>query len=336
MASATQWVSEEDVVSALSLGDAVEALTGGFAAEGAGRAAALEKTMLSFDGHSTLHALGAAFSDEQLVGTKTWAHTAGGADPALLLFDTRTGALRAVIEAFALGQLRTAGTAALATNLLAKTDASRMAVIGTGKQSMAQVAAVAHVRSIEEVRAYSRDPTRCAAFARRVAEELRIPCRTSASTEEAVDGAHIVTLVTRATEPVLSVQMLAPGVHINAVGAIDLARREFEPAILAHCASVVTDSLPQVRKLSSEFREFYGTDPAAWEVVRSLGEVVLAEPASREPSHITLFKGMGSGVEDVALGAAILARLDSHDTVEIRRRGRAKVDLVGSSSMNQP
>ncbi|MGH9094398.1 MAG: ornithine cyclodeaminase family protein, partial [Acidimicrobiales bacterium] len=270
------------------------------------------------------------------VGTKTWTHTPGGADPALLLFDSQTGALRAVIEAFALGQLRTAGTAALATDLLAPADASRLAVIGTGKQSMAQVAAVAHVRPIDEVRAFSRDPARCAQFAERVVDELGIACRATGSTEEAVDGAHVVTLVTRATEPVLTERMLAPGVHINAVGAIDLKRREFEPAILDRCASVVTDSRPQVRNLSSEFREFYGSDPAAWDAVRTIGEVILAERTPRGAADITLFKGMGSGVEDVALGAAILARLDPEEaTVSIPRHGRARIDLVGTSRVHQ-
>jgi gentisate 1,2-dioxygenase len=79
------------------------------------------------------------------VATKTWAHTPGGADPCLLLFDEDTGELRAVIEAFVLGQLRTAGTVALATDLLARPDARRLAVIGPGKQALAQAAAVLQI-----------------------------------------------------------------------------------------------------------------------------------------------------------------------------------------------
>ncbi len=338
MADATRWVSEQEVVSLLGLGAAVSALRRGFAAEGAGTAKALEKTLLSFDGHSTLHALGAAFSEDHVVGTKSWAHTPGGADPALLLFDTRTGNLRAVVEAFALGQLRTAGTAALATDLLARADATRMALIGTGKQALAQVAAVAHVRPITEVLVHSRDATRRSEFALRITDELGIACRPVATTGEAVDGADIVTLVTRATEPVLTSGMIEAGVHVNAVGAIDLARREFEPEILARCASVVTDSLPQARNFSSELRAFYGSDEAAWDAVRPLGAVVLAENfRARDSSAVTLFKGMGSGVEDVALGVAILAGLgEQGSAISVHRGGRARIDLVGTSSINRP
>ncbi len=334
MDSSTQWISERDVASVLNLADAVQALARGFSEEGAGRAVALEKTMVGFDGHSTLHALGAAFGDERLVGAKTWAHTPGGADPVLLLFDADTGALRAVIEAFALGQLRTAGTAALATDRLASADASQMAIVGTGKQAMGQVAAVASVRCLAGVRAFSRDPERRREFARRVTDELGLPCATSSSVTEAVDGADVVTLVTRATEPVLQEEMLPLGVHINAVGAIDLQRREFEPKILARCASVVTDSQAQARHLSSELREFYGAGPDPWDGVRSLGDVVRGESTGRDSEDITLFKGMGSGIEDLSLGAELLSRVGAK-SLNIPRGGRASIDLVGPPSMKK-
>ncbi|HWG64918.1 MAG TPA: hypothetical protein VG253_24800 [Streptosporangiaceae bacterium] len=334
MAGTTRWLSEHDVVAALDLPAAIDAVRQGFAQEGAGRAHAMEKTMLGFDGHSTLHALGAAFPHGQLVGTKTWAHTPGGADPALILFDSATGTLRAVIEAFALGQLRTAGTAALATDLLARPDATRFAIIGTGKQAMAQAAAVAAVRPIEAIRAYSRDAVRCAAFSDRVAEELGVPCQAARSAAEAVAGADIVTLVTRATSPVLTDALVTSGMHINAVGAIDLQRREFEPAILRRCALVVTDSRPQVRNLSSEFREHYGPEEGSWPAVRTLGEVLNEAHPERDPLAVTLFKGMGSGLADVALGAAVMARAGSREpAVNIQRQGRGSIDLAGRTSV---
>jgi alanine dehydrogenase len=320
MAGTTQWLSEHDVAAALDLSTAIETLCQAFAQEGTGGARPMEKTMLGFDGHSTLHALGAALPGKQLVGTKTWAHTPGGADPALLLFDAATGSLRAVVEALALGQLRTAATAALATDLLARPDATRFAIIGTGRQAMAQAAAVATVRPIKEIRVYSRDAGRCAAFSGRAAEELGVPCHPAGSAAEAADNADIVTLVTRATSPVLTTQMVKAGMHINAVGAIDLQRREFEPAILGRCSVVVTDSLAQTRNFSSEFREHYGSAADAWRVVRTLGETVGARHPERDLSAVTLFKGMGSGLADVALGAAVLARAGPGERAVIIQR----------------
>ncbi len=324
----TQWISEHDVVSVLDPGVALEALRAGFAQEGAGTATALDKTLLGYGNHATLHALGAAFPAAGYAGTKVWTHTPGGADPVLVLFDVRNGAVTAVIEAFALGQLRTSGTAALATDLLARADASVMAVVGTGRQALPQVAAVAQVRALREVRAYSPTPAHREDLARRVENELGVACHPTGSAEEAVGGADVVTLVTRATEPVLTEAMVEPGMHVNAVGAIDLRRRELESAILGRCAAVVTDSLPQVRALSSELREHYGDDDASWASVRTLGQVVSEGLGGRRPGDVTLFKGMGSGIEDVALALAVLERLEGRSpSASVPRRGRAPVAL---------
>src|SRR5215469_8813666 len=273
MPDQTLWIGEADVVSVLDLPGAIAVLAEGFAAEAAGTAVPLDKTMANFGGHGTLHALGAAAGT--LAGVKVWAHTPGGADPVLLLFDAATGRIVAAVEAFALGQLRTAGTAGLATDRLARRDAARLAIIGTGKQALPQVAAVAAVRPVKEVRAFSLSQDRRAAFALRVRTELGLECSAATSAAEAVDGADIVTLVTRATEPVLTAPMVRPGMHVNAVGAIDLARREFEPAILER-ATVVTDSPGQARRLSAELRDFYGQRDADWRPLRSLGDVAAA------------------------------------------------------------
>jgi len=319
MPDPTLWISEADVVSVLDLPGAIDVLAAGFAAESAGHAVPLEKTMASFAGHGTLHALGAAAGN--LAGAKVWAHTPGGADPVLLIFDASTGRIVAVVEAFALGQLRTAATAGLATDRLARPGASCLAIIGTGKQALPQVAAVAAVRPIRQVRAFSPSADRREAFARRVHDQLGLPCTAAASAAEAVDGADVVTLVTRATEPVLVAAMVRPGLHVNAVGAIDLARREFEPAILDR-ATVVTDSPSQARNLSAELREFFGAD--GWPRLLALGDVVRDGRGRRLPDEVTVFKGMGSGVADLAIGRAVLARVSqAGGGTPVERRGRA-------------
>lgn len=328
MVQTTQWISEHDVVAVLDLADALEALRAGFAQEGSGAATALDKTLLGYGDHATLHALGAAYTEAGFAGTKVWTHTPGGADPVLVMFDVASGAVVAVIESFALGQLRTSGTAALATDVLARPDAAVLAVVGTGKQALPQVAAVAQVRALREVRAYSPTPEHREAFARRVSDELGLACRPVAGVPEAVAGADVVTLVTRATEPLLTEAMVEPGVHVNAVGAIDRRRQEFEPSIVGRCAAVVTDSLAQVRSLSSELRTYCGEDEAAWSAIRSLGDVVAHGVGERRPEDVTMFKGMGSGIEDVALGIAVLERLRDRPTVAaVSRLGRAPFGL---------
>src|SRR4051812_20902605 len=146
------------------------------------------KTHLAWgDGH-TLHAIGGV--DGDLVGTKTWAHTAGGANPLLVLWDSESGERRAVIEAFLLGQLRTAAMSGVATRLLADPATTVVAVIGTGKQAGPQVEALRAVLPVEHVRVFSPDAAHREAFADRVDA---IACD---SVEDAVDGAGVVTTAT--------------------------------------------------------------------------------------------------------------------------------------------
>jgi len=140
------WITEAEVVRLLDMGEAIAALEKGLALEAQGNARNMVKTHAIWgDGH-TLHAVGALFPETGFVGTKTWAHTEGGATPLLILFDSHDGSLAAIIEAFALGQMRTGGISGVATRWMAAEHADDMALIGTGKQALTQLAAVAAVR----------------------------------------------------------------------------------------------------------------------------------------------------------------------------------------------
>jgi ornithine cyclodeaminase/alanine dehydrogenase-like protein (mu-crystallin family) len=241
--SAPLWISEAEVVSLIDMAGAIGALVRGLALEAGGGAQNMVKTHALWNGHNTLHAIGATVPGAGFVGTKTWAHTEGGATPLLILFDCDDGSLKAVIEAFALGQLRTGGISGVATRMLAAPDADDMALIGTGKQAIAQLAAVAAVRKLRRVRVFGRDAERRAAFVARVRRTLDLPAEEAVSIEAAVAGASIVTLVTRATTPFLTAAMVARGAHINAVGAITPERAEFAADLLGRCGVVAVDEV---------------------------------------------------------------------------------------------
>lgn len=298
------WITEADVASLLDMESAIAAIAEGLRLEAAGEAQSMTKTHTSWGGGNTLHAIGGVAEGAGTVGTKTWAHTHGGATPLLVLFDCATGALRAVIEAFALGQLRTGAVSGVATDCLAAPDADELAIVGTGKQALAQVAAVAAVRELRRVRVHGRDPERRAAFASTVEEQLGLTAVAADSVAEAVSGAPLVTLVTRATTPFLDAAMVAEGAHVNAIGAIVPSRAEFEPALLARAAVVAADSVDQVRRLSSEFRSFYVDDEQGWAGVLPLSEVA-GRPSGAD---VTLFKAMGVGLSDLSLGLVCLER----------------------------
>jgi alanine dehydrogenase len=309
MSSRPLWITEAEVVAMLDMGDAIDALGAGLAREFQGRAQNMVKTHVTFGGHDTLHAIGAVFPDDGFVGTKTWAHTEGGATPLFILLDSRDGSLKAIIEAFAMGQLRTAAISGVATRCLAKPDASRMALIGTGKQAMPQLSAVAAVRRLTDVKVFSPNVKHREDFARRVREELDLGASAVDSVVAAVDGAELIALVTRAREPFLDSAMVARGAHINAVGAIVPERIEFVPALLDRCSMVAVDNLSQVQELSAEFREFHGP-PASdrWSAVMPLSRLVGENRRRDASADLTLFKAMGMGISDLSLAVEIYRR----------------------------
>ena len=286
-----RWISELEVVEALTLPRCIDAIERALAREAVGAAATMVKTHLTYgDGH-TLHAIGGV--DGDLVGTKTWAHTAGGAAPLLILWDSETGQRRAVIEAFALGQLRTAAMSGLATRILADPGTTVGAVIGTGKQALPQASALVTVLPLTSLRVHSPTPAKREAMAQRVRDEMGIECIATSTVAEAVAGAGVITAVTRATEPFLRSADVDRGAHVNAVGAITPERAELCADLLDR-ALVVADSVDQARNLA---REVQGRN------LRALSSLI---GGSRPPSDVTVFKAMGIGLADVALGRAVL------------------------------
>ncbi|WP_069353971.1 ornithine cyclodeaminase family protein [Burkholderia cenocepacia] len=298
------WIPEQDVVDLMSLPDAIGALERGLAMQASGGAKNMVKTHVAW-GENNLHAIGAAFPDSGIVGTKTWAHTTGGACPLLILFDAATGQLKAIIEAFALGQMRTGGISGVATRWLSRPDADVLALIGTGKQALAQLAAVAAVRPLRLVRVFSPTPEKRRAFVARARESFDIEIVEAESVDEAVRDAPIITTVTRAKQPFLSASQIARGAHVNAVGAITEERIELASDVFSRCTRAVVDDLPGTQKLSTEFIRAYG-DTGRWADVTSLSDVVANNRVRDASDDITVFKAMGMGVSDLALGTEIL------------------------------
>jgi ornithine cyclodeaminase len=302
------WISEQDVVAAVSLPEAIEALERGLALEAAGSARNMAKTHQIWGGHHTLHAIGAVVEGAQIVGTKTWAHTAGGATPLVTLWNSETGKLEAIIEAFALGQMRTGGISGVATARMAAETADELAIIGTGKQAITQVVAVAAVRTLKRIRVFSPNPENRRAFIAKL-EKLfpAIALVEATSAEEAVKNAPIVTAITRAREPIVTARMLAEGAHFNAVGAITPEREEFTQDVFSRVDLIAVDMVESVKALSAEFRKRFGDGD--WSSVMPLSDLVAAKSTRPQGADLTLFKAMGMGLSDLALGIEILRRV---------------------------
>ena len=301
---------EADVRATLTVAQVVEALERTLRHESEGVAWNVHKTMSTWpveEARASAHALGAVDREADLAIFKTWVNTPDGATALMTMFTASDGATLGVAAAGTAGALRTAGIAGVATRWLAHPDADELAVLGAGRQALRQVEAVAAVRTVRRVRLWNRTATRAQALAAQVRETLGLEASVVDTVEEATRDVPVVTLVTRAAEPFLHLEHLAPGAHLNAVGAILPTHAEFAPGLLAESALTVVDSEPNARRGSRELREHFGSGPDDdWGAVRTLADVVTGKVARPVDPRCTVFKGMGMGLSDLAVGRLLV------------------------------
>jgi ornithine cyclodeaminase/alanine dehydrogenase-like protein (mu-crystallin family) len=255
-----------------------------------------------------MHALGSGAPDLGYVGFKNWVHTKRGATAIFSLFNAADGSIAAVIEAAALGQLRTAAMTGVGTRWLADGAADDMALIGTGMQSVTQVAAVNAVRPLRRVRVWSPTAAKRKAFAADLARRFAFDVVEAATVEAATRDASLVTLVTRATDPFLSASMLARGAHLNAVGAILPANAEFTQDVFDRVDWIAVDDVTNVQRASREFIERFGPAAADWSAVRPISDVIAKEQRRPVGCDLTLFKAMGMGLSDLSVAVMAFER----------------------------
>lgn len=256
----------------------------------------------------TLHLMGAAW--RHYLGYKSYFSFAGGTRFVVVLASAQTGELLALIEADWLGRIRTGAATGVATRHLARPDAHRVALLGAGSQASTQLQAVCAVRPVQTVRVYSRTPERSQAFCKMMSDLLEVELSPVATVEQAMDGADIVITVTSAREPLVSGAMLKPGMHLNAVGANSLARRELDTHAVARCDRIFVDDVAQARIESAELVLPIELRRLSWERVLPLASLVGGLALGRQsPEEITLFKSLGIALEDVAVASAVYESL---------------------------
>ena len=225
----------------------------------------------------------------------------------LLLYSADHGLL-AILEAGLLGQIRTGAASGLATRLLARPDARKLAVIGAGRQARTQLLAVQQVRPLESVGVFARNPERLGAFCAGMRQETGHDVRPAASARAALEGADIVVTATTSARPVVETGWLAPGTHVNAVGANAANRQELEPEIYADRSTlIVVDDIEQARIEAGELVALARENRLDWTRVHALAGLV-ADPPRAEATRLTIFKSLGAAIEDLAIGSVVYDR----------------------------
>lgn len=220
---------------------------------------------------------------------------------AVLLFDTEHGRLLALMDATEITAIRTAAVSGAATRALARSDATTLAILGSGVQARTHLEAMLLARPITRVRLWSRSSASAQRFADRESRRHGIPVVPAPSVEAAVDGAHVICTTTSSREPVLRGEWITPGAHINAVGASVPSARELDTAAVVR-SRLYVDRRESALNEAGDFlmprAEGAITDA---HIVAELGEVLIgAAEGRRSPDEITLFKSLGLAIEDLA------------------------------------
>jgi ornithine cyclodeaminase/alanine dehydrogenase-like protein (mu-crystallin family) len=234
------------------------------------------------------------------------ANGARGLDPhqgAVLLHDGVTGVLQAVLNASAITEIRTAAVSAVATKLLARPGARRVAILGAGVQARSHAHAMRTIIDDPELRVWSRTPAHAEALA---LESHGVVCDT---VEEALTGAEVVCTCTAAREPIVRRSWLAPGTHVNAVGSSAPTARELESDVVAQAAFFVDRRESTVNESGDYLRAVEETGIGLKHIRGELGELLVgARPGRRDDEELTVFKSLGLAVEDLAAAALCVGR----------------------------
>ena len=311
-------VSDRDVVALLPMADCIDAMTDALRTLAQGGALLpLRQIVRLPNGRDAFGLMPAVLDNPPALGAKIITVFPGNDrtpydshQGAVLLFETEYGRLIAILDASTITALRTAAVTAVATRLLARPDAHTLALLGAGVQAETHLESIGLVREIDEVRVWSRSGDRARRFAERFGAEGRrvVACGTA---REAVDDADIVCTLTSSREPVLFGGWLAPGTHVNAVGASLATSRELDSAAVVK-SRLYVDRRESTLNEGGDFlvpkREGLIGDE---HIVGEIGELLVDPPrigGRRSASEITLFKSLGLAIEDLAAARRVYDR----------------------------
>jgi alanine dehydrogenase len=250
---------------------------------------------------SQLHVMAAGDRRLSVTGLKAYTASRKGARFLVLLYDSDTGDMLAMIEADRLGQMRTGAASGVATKYLARPDADTVGIYGTGWQAESQLMAVCAVRSIKSVKAYGRDIKRREAFSEKMSSLIGIDVTPAESPEDAARGQSIVITATSSREPVLKGEWIEPGTHLNVAGSNFLSKSEVDVQTIKRASIVAVDSIEQSRMESGDLLPAIERGVISWESVTELGRIVAGSHRGRtSQDDITLFKSNGIALEDIS------------------------------------
>jgi ornithine cyclodeaminase/alanine dehydrogenase-like protein (mu-crystallin family) len=294
------WLSEDDVSSLVSPGEAIPVIEDCFHRIAAAQVELMpRRRFAAADGSFAVMA--AADRGLGVAGVKSYAVAAGRVEFVVCLFDLADGSLVALIAADRLGQVRTGAASGVAAKHLARPGAESLGLIGAGWQAESQLAAIRDaVPTIERVVVSSRTSERAAAFAERHGAEV-------AESPAEAGACDVVVTATSSKDPVLRGDWLSPGALVCAIGANVATARELDSQVIARATLVCCDSLEDARLESGDLIEPVAAGQLDWLEVQELHSIVAGElPGRQRDDDVIVFKSNGIAPWDVALAYEVV------------------------------
>lgn len=225
----------------------------------------------------------------------------------VVLFDPDRGVPVAMLNATVVTALRTAAASAVATNALAREDASELAIIGTGEQAAEHLSAMVQVRKFRNVRVWGRTPDNVRKFVEREMKHIDAKISAVDSVRAAVEGAHVICTVTSARQPILQGAWVEPGTHVNLVGASSAQAGEADDDLVTRSALFV-DYRPSALAQAGELLDAMGS-AAAGHIRGEIGEVLNGTvPGRKFREEVTVYKSLGIAAQDLAAAHFVYTR----------------------------
>jgi ornithine cyclodeaminase/alanine dehydrogenase-like protein (mu-crystallin family) len=301
-------LTEDEVRQLLTMDLALEAVADGLRKLALDEAQNVPRARVQTD-HGMLHVMSAAAKSLGVMGFKAYTTSRKGTHFHVTLYDGRTGAPLALIHADYLGQMRTGAASGVATEYMARPDASEVGLFGSGKQARTQLQAVCKVRKVRRVQVYSPNEEHRRKFAAEMSELCQTEVKPVPRPEMAAEDKDIVITATSSREPVLNGHWIAEGTHLNVVGSNFLGKAEIDAVGVRRCDSIVVDSKDQARLEAGDFVQPLEEGSIHWADIHELGQVIVGRYTGRAHAQdVTLFKSLGIAIEDLAVAARVYAK----------------------------
>ncbi len=229
-----------------------------------------------------------------------------GVPSTMILLDSETGQVSAIMDGTCLTQLRTGAMAGAATATLAREDAEKFVLIGAGGQAESQLEAVLSVRDIKEVHVFSRDPDHARAFARSHDNHPGVRIRAGDDLDLAISQADIITAVTTSLEPVFDGSRVRPGTHINGMGSFTPDMSEIPQEVLGQSARIYLDSMDCLIECGNFQKPMKAGNFDPHEITGEVGELLAGRKPGRESEKdVTFFSSTGNAILDIVTAKKI-------------------------------